>query len=172
MKYALVVVISTLIIQPVLAVKYYRCKDQRGNTVFSQDPCGPNAVEGTVKETPRAINDGASSNRNAVQQLENYRKSLKQIDNITGWKSKASPSKTEPCDNVSRMQLRNARVSRDIMKCHSEDDIRHIYGMPDSVSTWSDKSAYDTRWRYHHENEGKIYVYFKDGLVSRWSTHK
>ena len=151
------------------AENYYRCTDINGHDIFSQEPCGPDAIEGKLPSNIETINPG----RNAVQQLENYRKSVERIGRITGSAAKSKSPQTSPCDNVSRMQLRNARVSKDIMQCHSEDDIRHIYGVPKSISTWSDRPAYDTRWRFNdEENDGKIYVYFKDGLVTKWSIHQ
>ncbi len=173
-KTIILISLPILLINSSLAENYFRCRDNNGSIVFSQAPCGPDAIEGKLPTHSESINLKKTPRRNAVQQLENYRNSLKQIDRITGSSSspKTPARETGSCENVSRMQLRNARVSKDIKKCHSEEDIRHIYGAPDAISTWSDRSGYDTRWRYNDDNEGKIYVYFKNGLVTKWSTHQ
>ena len=167
MKSLTVFALALLLSQPLLAEQYYRCTAANGHIIFSQEPCGPEAEIRQHQVVPR----GQSQAPNAIEQLENYRNSVRQINNITGKTEHSSDKKKTACSDVSSLKLRNARVSKDIMRCHNEDDVRHIYGAPQSVSTWSDRSAYDTRWRYRPEQGGKVYVYFKDGLVTKWSTH-
>ena len=109
--------------------------------------------------------------RSALDQLENYRKQIRQIDHITGTEKKPVENHSDPCDLVSSLQLRNARVGKNLMACQSMDDVEHIYGTPDSVSTWSKRKAYDTRWLYRLDDDSRIYVFFKDGLVTKWNSH-
>ncbi len=107
--------------------------------------------------------------RSATEQLQNYRQQPRSIDKITGHQPVRPTDKRtgKDCDRISALQLRNARVSRDLMKCHSEDDVRNMHGAPNSIDTWSDKPAYDTRWTYRKERQ-TLRVYFKNGRVTRW----
>jgi len=171
MKFCILPILLLLSASHAQAAEYYRCTNPNGATVFSQEPCGPDAVVETLRDSYIGGNNRSSS-RSAVEQLENYRRNLKHIDNITGSNKTLKQEKDGPCANVTSLQLRNARVSKDLMSCHSEDDVRHIYGSPNSVSTWSDNSSYDTRWRFRTEKSGKVYVYFKNGRVTKWSMHK
>ncbi len=148
------------------AVDVYRCTDANGLPVFSQRPCGPQAQVQTIQDLPAATSDPG---RSATEQLQNYRKQLRRIDGITGHRPARSADKTtvRDCDRISALQLRNARISRDLMRCHSEDDVRNMYGAPGSIDTWSDKRAYDTRWTYRKDQQ-TLRVYFKNGRVTRW----
>lgn len=154
---------------PGQAIDYFRCSDAAGNIIFSQIPCGPDAVVEILQEPQ--MNQGGQS-RSAIEQLENYRKEVRKVQRITGSKRSQREEKTDDCDAVSSLALRNARVSKDVMKCHSMDDVRHIYGEPHAEDTWSDRSAYDTRWKYRQRSHGRLYVYFKQGRVSKWSQHR
>lgn len=153
------------------AAEYYRCKDATGNITFSEIPCSPDAV---VKSTRDSYLGGQKRNndRSAIEQLQNYRKEVRRVESITGQNKKTIQKKNGHCETVSSLALRNARISKDVLKCHSMDDVRHIYGEPVSVSTWSDKSAYDTRWKYRTDDKRRIYIYFKQGKVTKWSEQK
>ena len=153
------------------AAEYFHCTDANGNQSFSQEPCSPNAVIETTNDSYLG-GEKLDPGRSALEQLENYRNSVKKIERITGKPEKVKKEKNTrpPCDNVLSLTLRNARVSKDIMKCHSMDDIRDIYGDPNSVSTWSDRSSYDTRWKYRNDKKQTTYIYFKQGQVTKWNT--
>lgn len=156
----------------VQATDFYRCDGAGGHVIFSQKPCGPDAVVETVPDS--SLKGGVRGpSRSAIDQLENFRSEVRKVEQITGSENRKikRKSKTGPCENVSTLALRNARVSKDVMKCHSMDDVRHIYGEPRSIDTWSDRSAYDTRWNYRNNNSARVYVYFKEGRVTRWRTH-
>ena len=155
------------------AAEYFHCTDANGNQSFSQEPCGPDAVAETINDSYLG-GENSTPGRSPLDQLENYRNSVKKIERITGKpeKTKTTKSTQARCDNVSSLTLRNARVSRDVMKCHSMDDIRDIYGEPKSISTWSDKSAYDTRWKFRSDDRKTTYIYFKQGKVTKWNTTK
>ena len=61
---------------------------------------------------------------------------------------------------------------KELMACQTMDDVEHIYGgSPDAISTWSNRNAYDTRWLYRNHDDSRIYIYFKDGRVTRWNTY-
>ena len=70
---------------------------------------------------------------------------------------------------MTSLQLRNARVGKQVVKCHAMADVRAILGTPDSVSTWSDNKSYDTRWTYR-QGEDRQSVYFRQGRVTRLDT--
>jgi hypothetical protein len=173
MRLLILFLLLLLGLQSAYAAQYYRCTNASGNTLFSQEPCGPDAVIETVDESYIG-GENRGDSPNAIDQLKSYRQKIKHIDEITGAKSKVnrkSRSSAEPCDSVSTLELRNARVSKDVMKCHTTDDVKHIYGEPASISTWSERSGYDTRWKYRTEQDGKMYIFFKEGLVMKWSNH-
>ena len=164
----------TLAIAPLQAAQFYRCTDKQGNTLFSQQPCGPNAaLQSMPDQIPPAQNQ--SGTPSPIDQLQNYRDEVRRIDELIGSDSPdrpASPSRTQSndCDQVSSLQLRNARVSRDIQRCHSEADVRAMKGAPDEVYQWSDRKAYDTRWMFYSDDrKTTTYVYFKNGRVTRWN---
>lgn len=155
------------------ATDYYRCGDAGGNMTFSEKPCGPDAVVETVEDSYLGGQD-RHTERSAIEQLENYRKEVRKVEKITGKKinKKNNRIKEEPCDHASSHALRNARVSNDVMKCHSMDDVRHIHGEPDSVYTWSDRSSYDTRWTYRNDEKDTLYIYFKKKKVTKWNARR
>lgn len=159
-----------LVFSPLFAVDYYRCVNADGSIVFSQKSCGPDAAAGVIEHQPTG-NSTAGSSPSAIEQLENYRRDVNKINRLIGSKEKTPKPETDHCDQVTALSLRNARVRKEIMKCHSEDDIQHIHGTADSVSEWSDRKAYDTRWTYRSREEGTLYIYFKQGKVTRWSRH-
>jgi len=150
------------------ATDYYRCTNSSGNTTFSETPCSPEATLNSTKESYLG-KKGHSSSQSAKDQLRAFQ--AIQSDSTYPSKTKTKNSKPEPCKTVNALQLRNARISNTLMKCHSQNDVRDIYGEPLSVSTWSSKSSYDTRWKYQLKEE-RIYVYFKDGIVTKWNSHK
>ncbi len=165
-----VALICLLALPPAQAVDYYRCTQANGTTVFSESPCGPNAVREQVEATP-GVSPGAAT-PSAIDQLENYREQVRHIEKLTGSKARSDPAKPkqDPCQGVSSLQLRNARISKSVTKCHSMDDIQAMFGSPDRVYTWSDRKAYDTRYLYRSTDKGRLNVYFKDGRVTRWSS--
>ena len=158
-----------LICACVQATEVFRCTQANGTTTFSQQPCGPGAVVESVRP-PIVESEKGQTGRSAVEQLENYREQVKRINRLTGNKKQKENHKSAPCDDVTSLELRNARVSKELMACQSMNDVRHIYGTPESVSTWSSRKAYDTRWLFREEN-GRVYVYFKNGRVTSWNTH-
>lgn len=154
----------------VQATEVYRCTQPNGATSFSQQPCGPDAVVKSVRP-PAVESDRGQTGRSPIEQLENYREQVKHINRLTGGKQQKERRNTSPCDHVTSLELRNARVSKDLMICQSMDDVRHIYGTPESVSTWSNRKGYDTRWFFRPKETGRVYVYFKNGRVTNWNTH-
>lgn len=153
------------------ATEYYRCEDAGGNITFSEKPCGPDAVVKTTRDIYLGGQD-RNSDRSALEQLQNYRKEVRKVERITGPDKKTNRQKEGQCENVSSLALRNARIRGDVMKCHSMDDVRSIYGEPTTVSTWSNKSAYDTRWKYRKNDNRRVYIYFKQKKVTKWDQHK
>jgi hypothetical protein len=169
MKRYRITILIFLYSMSVSGAQVYRCTNASGNLVYSETPCGPDAEIKVIKNTYISGKNGSSPS--AVEQLENYRQNVRYINKITG--SENTTTKTnaqeDPCDGVTQFQLRNARIGKDISKCHSKDDVRHIYGEPDSIDTWSERVDFDTRWRYRKANNNRIDVYFKDDRVTKWN---
>jgi hypothetical protein len=160
----------------VAADQVFRCTNAQGVAVFSEIPCGPDAQVETY-DSPRS-QDAASPT--AIDQLNRYRDSVRDIDRLIGREQRPAAA-TRPreqdqdtCRQVASLKLRNARVARRVIMCHSKSDVRAIHGEPDVVENWSDRKAYDTRWTYHASYDDPLttYIYFKDGLVSKWSTRQ
>lgn len=174
MKILVSVILFSISAELYSASDVYRCTDANanGNVIYDQKPCGPDAVVETLEDSYIGEKQNTRS-RSAIEQLENYRRSVRETEKITGSRKESTKRKTDndPCASIISLTLRNARISNDVMKCHTMEDVRSIYGDPKSVSTWSDRSAYDTRWKYWSREEGARYIYFKYGRVTKWSTH-
>jgi hypothetical protein len=166
--------IALSLVHSVGAEQVYRCTNLQGVTVFSQQPCGPDARLETIDNPVVNPSDSPS----AVNQLNRYRESVRRIDRLIGKETDAAATTgrksagRDVCDQVGSLTLRNARISREVIKCHSEQDVRAIHGEPDEVESWSDRLDYDQRWTYRADFNNSIttYIYFRDGYVSKWRT--
>lgn len=157
-----------------MAADVYRCAGADGGTVFSEQPCGPDAEKLSIDAHER-IGGAGEDAPNAIEQLRNYRRNVRDIEELVGGEDAPAGARTpaakNPCARVTSLQLRNARVGKDIVRCHRQADVRAILGEPDAVYTWSDNKAHDTRWTFHRGNTSH-YVYFKRGRVTRVNTRR
>ena len=155
------------------ATDIFRCVGKDGSTIFSEEPCGPDAQKKSYQGTA-PLSGSESPPVSPQQQLRRYRKGVEEIEDLIGSddpKPAASAKKSAAldCSGVTRLQLRNARVKKQLMKCHEMRDVRSILGDPDRVETFSDRRSYDTRWTYYF-TDGNQRIFFKDRRVSRINT--
>lgn len=148
------------------AAGYYRCVDANGNTTYSQTACSGSAVKRQTA-APHAATSRHET-RDVFDQLEAMERLKAQPDRDT----QARASEDAPCDRASSIQLRNARVGKQLMKCQTKSDVQAIYGSPTSTANWPGRAAYDTRWSYHFPDSTAVFVYFKNDRVVDWSTYK
>lgn len=155
------------------ATDVFRCVGEDGSVAFSETPCGPDAQKKSYQgSAPLSGSDAPPVS--PQQQLRRYREDVQEIEDLIGREdSKAVPKKAKSsgpdCTGITRLQLRNARVSKRVMKCHAMQDVESILGDPDRVETFSDRKSYDTRWTYYFNN-GNQRIYFKNRRVSRINT--
>ncbi len=155
------------------ATDVFRCVAADGSIVFSEAPCGPDAQKKSYQGTA-PLSGSESPPVSPKQQLRRYQKGVEEIENLIG-RDDAKPatrkkkSSALDCSGVTRLQLRNARVSKRVMKCHLMRDVRSMLGDPDRVETFSDRKRYDTRWTYYFNN-GNQRIYFQNKRVSRINT--
>ena len=164
MKLTKIVAFSLLSLPMTLnAAGYYRCTDANGNTVFSQTSCGSEAEKQVTEESRSVRTEGQS--QNVFDQLNNMQK-------IGAEPSKKKPrvsKEKDPCADVRPLILRNARVGGDIMRCHTEHDVRSMFGEPDSTSTRSTGNGSErVRWKYAFKDTSSIAIDFQDGKVTSW----
>lgn len=147
------------------STSFYKCT-VKGVTVYSEKPCSVGAVKSRTKDA--YIGEKTKEKpKTAEQQLQNF------LNNKTHKVSKKKKyKKMSACEGVSSLKLRNAAIKEQLMKCHSEKDVISIYGSPSHTKTYSNSNHYDQRWKYRFDyNKGGLYVYFKEGLVTKWATN-
>ena len=146
----------------VSATDFYSCKDENGNSVFSQIPCSSNAKRETINvytpDIPTQIEEEDEQHTAVKQQEKRIVHRPKKV--------------TDSCRKVSHTKLRNARVGEKLIRCHSQKDVTSIYGPPSRVHSWTDGDVYDTQWDYHFESGTAIFIYFKNDKVTDWSIHR
>lgn len=156
------------------AVDVFRCVDGDGTVIFSEAECGPDAEQRSYQGAEPLSGSKAPPDSPKLQ-LQRYRKEVKAVEKLIGKdapKPAAVSKKTSGpnCNGVTRLQLRNARVSKELLKCHSKQDVKSILGDPDRVETFSDRS-YDTRWSYYYDSGSKR-IFFTADRVSRINTRE
>jgi hypothetical protein len=164
MKLTKIVSLSLLSLSTTInAAGYFRCTDTNGNTVFSQTSCGAGAEKQTTEETASTQTQGEK--RSVFDQLE----SMSKIGPEKVTKKPRTSKKDDPCANVRSVVLRNARVGGDIMRCHTQHDVRSMFGEPNSTSTWSSGKGGDSvKWSYSFKDTSSLTVYFENGKVTDW----
>lgn len=166
--------VLVIMLTPVLdvnAAEYYRCIDASGNMIFSQASCGTDAVTKTIKES-RLNSSNTNTPRSAVEQLRVMRE-IRGSDESKKIKERNKPKrKNDSCSGISSLTLRNARVGKKLMKCHTKQDVQSIYGSPQSSADWSDSTVYDSKWTYYLKDSSTLFIYFKNGRVTEWSIHR
>lgn len=147
------------------ASSFYKCV-VKGRVIYSEFSCEKGAKLNTIEDVyiGEAVQDKPKS---AQQQLKDFLK-IKGPSTTSPKKKKTKSS----CDGVSTLKLRNAVIQDKLMKCHSKSDVMSIYGSPVSIATYSDRPTYDSRWLYKLEGDQTIYIYFKDGVVTKWEKHE
>lgn len=146
------------------AEQYYRCVDEQGRVTFSQSPCGPSSE---LREFDDDIGSGPARQRSAAEQL----RIMERIRQGGGGDRAAAAARppADLCAGVTSLTLRNARVGKQLTRCHTASDVRSMFGSPQSTARWSGGGVYDTRWNFVFEKGPRLSVYFKDGRVVRWS---
>jgi hypothetical protein len=163
MKLTKIVSLSLLSLSTTInAAGYYRCTDANGNTVFSQTSCRAGVEKQTIEETASTRTHGEK--RSVFDQLE----SMSKIGPDKVRKKPRVSKKNDPCADVRPLALRNARVGGDIMRCHTQHDVRSMFGEPDSRSTWSSGNGGSVRWNYSFKDTSSLTVYFEHGKVTDW----
>ena len=155
------------------ATEVFRCVAADGSIAFSETPCGPDAQKKSYQGTA-PLSGSESPPVSPKQQLRRYQKGVEEIENLIGGDdpkpvTRKKKSYALDCSGVTRLQLRNARVSKNVMKCHTMRDVRSMLGDPDRVETFSDRKRYDTRWTFYFNN-GNQRIYFQNKRVSRINT--
>ncbi|MEN8167638.1 MAG: DUF4124 domain-containing protein [Pseudomonadota bacterium] len=151
------------------ATGYYRCTDANGNTLFSQTSCGEKAELKTTKGND--LSD-AGEGQNVFEQLKAMRSIGENANNKRSKKQASETNNNDPCDGITPLQLRNARVGGDIMRCHTKDDVTSMYGAPTHQTNWTDGTGFDTKWTYHFKESSRLIVYFSNEKVTSWSIHR
>lgn len=153
------------------AAGYYRCTDANGNTVFSQASCGDEAELKATKGTD-SPHTSAGKGRNVFEQLEAMWSIGGKSNSKSSNKRTGVSNKDDPCDGITSLQLRNARVGGDIMQCHTKDDVTSMYGVPTHQTNWTDGNGFDTKWIYQLSDSSTLLVYFRNDKVTSWSIHQ
>ena len=145
------------------STSFYKCT-LNGITVYSEKPCSERAVKSTIEDI--YIGQKTTGNpKTAEQQLQNFLK-----NKAPHVRKKQKNKSNTSCDDIPSLTLRNAAIKEQLLKCHSEKDVHSIYGAPSKIKTYSDSKYYDQRWKYKFNfNEGIMYIYFKNGLVTKWT---
>jgi hypothetical protein len=78
-------------------------------------------------------NNPDESIKTPQQQLEDYRREVQKIDKLMGnvntTRSENSSNRhIDDCGNDNTLSLRNARIGKDLIKCHTQKDVRSIFG--------------------------------------------
>ena len=164
MRLLLVLVLFSVPLLLEAETSFYKC-DKNGQVVYSDKPCAENAV---VKKTQDTYFGGKlhGKTRTAVDQLKSFNEN--KAKPVSKKKIKEEKKVEDPCNGVTRLELRNARISNDLMKCHTKKDVKNIYGSPYSISEWAESLIYDTVWTYRFSKIHSLDVYFKRGLVTKW----
>jgi len=156
-------IIAILLLTPIIgqSVTVYKCKDENGKTVFSQQPCG-DAVEEMNVTNPRGGLGKPQSNKTAQQQLRDLQK-LRDKPRRTGRKKRSR------CAHIQSVTRRNMIVKRQLFKCMTKAEVRKVLGSPHSRHTGS-RGNRDESWHYHYMGGASTHIFFDDdGLVKSWS---
>ncbi len=158
------IIITTLLLTPVIgeSATVYKCKDEYGMTVFSQQPCG-NKSEEIYVTNPQSGLGKPPSNKTAQQQLRD----LQALDDRR--KRTVKKRKVGGCSYIQSVTRRNMVTSRKLFKCMTKSELQRVLGPPHSRHTGSRGNA-DESWHYHYEDGPSIHVFFDAaGLVESWS---
>ena len=158
----------------VFAVDVYRCVDAEGTVIFSEAPCGPDAEQRSYRGV-EPLSGSKTPPESPKQQLQRYREEVEAVEKLIGKEpgkvaTRRAKSSGLNCNGVTRLQLRNARVKKQVLICHSKEDVRSMLGEPDRVETFTSRS-YDTRWSYY-SSHGSRRIFFTAGKVSRINTRE
>jgi len=130
----------------------YQC-DNQGEVVFSDTPCGDNAVEITVD--PFHI----GGNFDATVQPRSH----PPIPEIN------SPAATNiDCPYINTTRLRRYIVEKKVAHGMKPNDVERAWGRPTSII----RSSRGERWSYHHSDVARDYVYFENGCVVDWQQYE
>lgn len=129
----------------------YQC-DNRGEVIFSDTPCGDNAVEITVDP----FHIGGSFDATVVP------------PSYTPIPHKSPPAATDACPYINTTRLRRYIVEKKVVHGMKPNDVERAWGRPTSII----RSSRGERWSYHHSDVARDYVYFENDCVVDWQQYE
>ncbi|NMT62537.1 DUF4124 domain-containing protein [Marinobacter orientalis] len=152
MKHSLPVFILILVMPGIAWSQVYRC-DSRGETRFSDQPCGDDSEKITIRDN----RIGGSFGQNLPDEPE--REEADEQPNESGHEEAASP-----CRFINSTDLRRYLVREQVVKGMTREHVRKAFGRPpETYPTPRETWVYQTR--YYGNLYELTYVYFRDGCV-------
>lgn len=132
----------------------YQC-DNQGETVFSDTPCGDNAVEITVDP----FHIGGSFDAAIQPPSQPFTP-----------EPPAPPAavNNQECPYINTTRLRRYIVEKKVAHGMKPNDVERAWGRPTSIV----RSSRGQRWAYHHSDVARDYVYFENGCVVDWQQYE
>lgn len=131
----------------------YQCENQ-GEVVFSDTPCGDDAVEITVDP----FHIGGSFDA-TVQPRPHV---------PTPELPPPAATNNTTCPYINTTRLRRYIVEKKIAYGMKPTDVERAWGRPTSII----RSSRGERWSYHHSDVTRDYVYFENDCVVEWQQYE
>jgi hypothetical protein len=142
----------------------YRC-EVGGRTIYTDEPCSETAQP---KELPK-LNVVKASEFEKRMAAEYDKKQVK--DKNTRDKANREWIKRHESKSANAERVRKAKVQAKVVTGMNADQVRDIYGEPDTIKKSERDGVSTERWTFHHK-DGVQTVDLEDGHVRRHSEKK
>ena len=135
----------------------YQC-EQDGVVLFSDTPCGDEAVEITVDPFHLGGTLDAPVRSPATPSSSVTPAPL----------APTAKNQEESCPYINTTRLRRYIVEKKIAHGMKPEEVERAWGRPTSII----RSSRGERWSYHHSDVNRDYVYFENGCVVDWQQYE
>ena len=144
-----------------LHAQIYRC-EKDSVTVYSDKPCAPDAKP--AKLPPAVVipaGEKADLLRDAELREQRESKAEQRAD-----KAEVEWQQSHAAGKADAERIREARVSREVVKGMTPADVRRVLGEPTLVSNNTSGKTPRETWSYAERDNKRVHVTFTEGVVS------